>query len=95
MQSLQKLDFTSGWKGLLSRRHDLDLDPMWAGVARNVEFWQGAPAKREGSQYVNGWGVCDRILYDRALTYLDQYRDMPTLLVVAGCDTHAPAGRRG
>ena len=57
MQEKQKLDFEPAWKGLLSRKQDLDLDPLYAEIARNVEFYGGVIGKRQGTQYLNGWGT--------------------------------------
>lgn len=57
MQALQSLAFPPEWRGLFSRNQDLDLDKMFWARARNVETVGGTPAKRSGTQYVNGWGT--------------------------------------
>lgn len=54
MQQWANLEFGPYWRGLLSRKHDLDLDRNYASIARNVEFYGGAVGKRLGTQYVTG-----------------------------------------
>ena len=53
----RQLDFQRDWGGLIDRRQVLDYGPAMASLNRNVEYFGGTPAKRLGSQYVNGWGT--------------------------------------
>lgn len=53
----QKIDFKKDWGGLVDRRQALDYGPAMASIATNVDFFGGTIGKRQGSQYLNGWGA--------------------------------------
>lgn len=48
------------------------------------------PALRK---YIYGWGLEDRILYQKAAEYVDANRDRKLFLAILGTDTHPPKGR--
>ena len=52
-----------------------------------------AVADPQYKDYVSGWGLCDRKVYERAVRWLDQHRSGPVFLHVLTADTHAPVGR--
>ncbi len=43
--------------------------------------------------HVRGWGLCDRIVLEKAAKYLGAHRDRDVFLCVLTCDTHLPDGR--
>jgi len=44
-------------------------------------------------KYIYGWGLEDRILYRKALEYIEQHRDEKLFVTVFGTDTHPPYGQ--
>jgi phosphoglycerol transferase MdoB-like AlkP superfamily enzyme len=44
-------------------------------------------------KYIYGWGLEDRILYQKAAEYLDANRDRKLFVAILGTDTHPPQGR--
>lgn len=52
---LKRDSFPPDWAGLYSRRQKLPSEGYYAEVARNVQFFGGAIAKRGGTNVVNGW----------------------------------------
>lgn len=61
-----------------------------------VQHFFGSEALSEDphdAKYRLNWGICDRILYQRAGDYLAKHRDEPTFVIVEGADTHVPDGR--
>ena len=43
--------------------------------------------------YIHGWGLADRLLYQKAADYVAAHRDRPLFLAILGTDTHPPGGR--
>lgn len=44
-------------------------------------------------KYIYGWGLEDRILYRKAVEYIDRHRDEKLFVTVFGTDTHPPYGQ--
>jgi phosphoglycerol transferase MdoB-like AlkP superfamily enzyme len=43
--------------------------------------------------YISGWGLCDRKVYEQAATYLADNKDKRVFLHILTADTHGPEGR--
>ena len=45
-------------------------------------------------KYIYGWGLEDRILYEKAVEYLEKNRNKKVFLSIFGTDTHPPHGQK-
>jgi len=54
------------------------------------EDFYDIPALRK---FIYGWGLEDRILYDKVVEYIERNRDKKLFVAVLGTDTHPPTGQ--
>ena len=47
----------------------------------------------ENDEYIYDWGVSDRIMLEKLVNLLEEYKDKKLFIVILGIDTHPPHGR--